>query len=193
MSTGRPAATVTSTPSSRGPARSGDARLTDPPPICRYDAGKPNRFDARRQRLQRRPDSRSLSHPLVTLQPMELIVVVVVLIVALGAVLAVRAAVDTVVSVADQQLGTRTEAGTRELALHRDAIGDRLDAMGGELARVNELVGAMQRERSQQHGELLAGLRETLRTTGELANTANALRQALASPKARGQWGERMA
>jgi len=124
---------------------------------------------------------------------MELIVVVVVLIVALAAVIAVRAAVDTVVSVADQQLGTRTEAGTRELALHRDAIGDRLDAMGGELARVNELVGAMQRERSQQHGELLEGLRETLRTTGELANTTNALRQALASPKARGQWGERMA
>ena len=115
---------------------------------------------------------------------MELIVVVVVLIVALAAVIAVRAAVDTVVSVADQQLGTRTEAGTRELALHRDAIGDRLDAMGGELARVNELVGAMQRERSLQHGELLEGLRETLRTTGELANTTNALRQALASPKA---------
>ena len=124
---------------------------------------------------------------------MELIVVVVVLIVALAAVIAVRAAVDTVVSVADQQLGTRTEAGTRELALHRDAIGDRLDAMGGELARVNDLVGAMQRERSLQHGELLEGLRETLRTTGELATTTNALRQALASPKARGQWGERMA
>jgi DNA recombination protein RmuC len=124
---------------------------------------------------------------------MELIVVVVVLIVALAAVIAVRAAVDTVVHVADQQLGTRTEAGTRELALHRDAIGDRLDAMGGELARVNELVGAMQRERSLQHGELLEGLRETLRTTGELASTTNALRQALASPKARGQWGERMA
>jgi len=124
---------------------------------------------------------------------MELIVVVVVLIVALAAVIAVRAAVDTVVSVADQQLGSRTDAGTRELALHRHAIGDRLDVMGNELARVNELVGAMQRERSLQHGELLEGLRETLRTTGELANTTNALRQALASPKARGQWGERMA
>ena len=124
---------------------------------------------------------------------MELLVVVVVLIVALAAVIAVRAAVDTVVSVADQQLGSRTEAGSRELALHRHAIGDRLDAMGGELARVNDLVGAMQRERSLQHGELLEGLRETLRTTGELANTTNALRQALASPKARGQWGERMA
>jgi DNA recombination protein RmuC len=124
---------------------------------------------------------------------MELVVVVVVLIVALAAVVAVRGAVDTVVSVAGEQLGTRTEAGTRELALHREAIADRLAVMGGELARVSDLVGSMQRERSQQHGQLLEGLRETVRTTGELATTTHALRQALASPKARGQWGERMA
>jgi DNA recombination protein RmuC len=37
------------------------------------------------------------------------------------------------------------------------------------------------------------GLRETLRTTTELAGTTQALRATLASPKARGQWGERMA
>ncbi len=124
---------------------------------------------------------------------MELVVVVVVLLVGLAAVVAVRAAVDTVVAMAGEQLGTRTEAGTRELALHREAIADRLDAMGGELARVNDLVGTLQRERAQQHGQLLEGLRETVRTTGELASTTQALRHALASPKARGQWGERMA
>ena len=124
---------------------------------------------------------------------MELVVVVVVVLIALVAVHAVRTAAASVVSVTSEQLGTRTEAGTRELALHRDAIGDRLDAMGGELARVNELVTAMQHERARQHGELVAGLRETVRTTTELAGTTQALRQALASPKARGQWGERMA
>ena len=134
-----------------------------------------------------------MSHPVAIMQDMELVVVVVVLIVGLVAVHAVRVAVASVVSVTTEQLGTRTEAGTRELALHRDAIGERLDAMGGELARVNELVGAMQRERALQHGELLQGLRETVRTTGELASTTQALREALASPKARGQWGERMA
>jgi DNA recombination protein RmuC len=124
---------------------------------------------------------------------MELVVVVVVLIVAFVAVHAVRAAVASVVSVTTEQLGTRTEAGTRELALHREAIAERLQAMGGELARVNDLVATMQRERALQHGELLEGLRETVRTTGELATTTQALREALASPKARGQWGERMA
>src|SRR3954447_12862459 len=138
-------------------------------------------------------DGASLSHPLVTLELMELIVVVIVLIIGLVAVHAVRAAVASVVSVTTEQLGTRTEAGTRELALHRDAIGERVEAMGGELARVNDLVATMQRERAQQHGELVQGLRESLRTTSELATTTRALREALASPKARGQWGERMA
>jgi DNA recombination protein RmuC len=55
------------------------------------------------------------------------------------------------------------------------------------------LVGALQRDRAAQHGELVQGLRDTLRTTTELAGTTQALREALASPKARGQWGERMA
>jgi DNA recombination protein RmuC len=104
-----------------------------------------------------------------------------------------RTTVDTVVAVAGQQLGQRAEAGARELDLHRDAIGHQLDAMGTELHRVNELVATMRNERAEQHGQLVQGLKETLRTTGELASTTRALREALASPKARGQWGERMA
>ena len=105
----------------------------------------------------------------------------------------VRAAVESVVAIAGDQLGVRAEAGARELSLHRDAIGERLTSMACELTRVSELVGTLQRDRAAQHGELVQGLRETLRTTTELAGTTQALRTALASPKARGQWGERMA
>ncbi len=105
----------------------------------------------------------------------------------------VRAAVDGVVAIAGDQLGVRVEAGAREMAVHKDAISERLSSMGDELARVSDLVGALQRDRATQHGELVQGLRETLRTTNELAGTTQALRTALASPKARGQWGERMA
>jgi DNA recombination protein RmuC len=105
----------------------------------------------------------------------------------------VRSAVETVVAIAGDQLGVRAEAGARELSLHRDAIGERLTSMGDELNRVSELVGALQRERAQQHGQLVQGLEATLRSTTELAATTQALRAALANPKARGQWGERMA
>src|SRR5262245_37831715 len=59
----------------------------------------------------------------------------------------VRAAIDTVVTVAGDQLGARAAAGARELSLHRDAIGERLTSMGDELTRVSELVGALQRDR----------------------------------------------
>ena len=112
----------------------------------------------------------------------------------------VRAAVDSVVAVADQQLGQRAGAGTRELELRSHAfeqkavaIDEQLKAMGGQLQRVGDLVTTMQRERAEQHGQLAAGLAEAIRTTSDLAGTTQALRQALASPKARGQWGERMA
>src|SRR5207253_1690099 len=84
--------------------------------------------------------------------------------------------------VADQQLGLRNEA-----------IGQQLADMGGELRRVGDLVTCLQRERAEQHGQVITGLEQALRSTNELATTTQALRQALASPKARGQWGERMA
>ena len=105
----------------------------------------------------------------------------------------VRAAVESALCVADQQLGQRTESGTRELAMRNEVIGRQLADMGGELRRVADLVSSLQRERAEQHGQVVAGLEQTLRTTSELATTTQALRHALASPKARGQWGERMA
>lgn len=105
----------------------------------------------------------------------------------------VRAAVESALGVADQQLSARTEAGARELDLRSDAIGQQLASMGHELRRVGELVHTLQRDRAEQHGQVVAGLQQTLQTASELAVTTNALRHALASPKARGQWGERMA
>jgi DNA recombination protein RmuC len=94
----------------------------------------------------------------------------------------VRAALESTVGMADQQLGLRN-----------DAIGQQLTGMGTELRRVGDLVTMLQRDRAEQHGQVVAGLEQALRTTTELATTTQALRHALASPKARGQWGERMA
>lgn len=94
----------------------------------------------------------------------------------------VRAALESSFGAADQHLGQRSEA-----------IGRQLSELGGELRRVSELVTGLRRERAEQHGKVVAGLEQTLRTTTELASTTNALRQALASPKSRGRWGERMA
>jgi DNA recombination protein RmuC len=102
-------------------------------------------------------------------------------------------AVESVLAVAGDRLGQHAEAGQRELELRSESIGRQLADMTGQLQRVGDLVSTLQRERAQQHGQLVEGLSETARTTAALADTAQSLRQALASPKARGQWGERMA
>ena len=68
-----------------------------------------------------------------------------------------------------------------------------LRSLSDELGRVTAVVSRLEIDRSRQHGELAAQLRATVEQTASLASTAGALRQVLANPKARGQWGERIA
>ncbi|CAN5141017.1 hypothetical protein BH24ACT1_BH24ACT1_01480 [soil metagenome] len=90
--------------------------------------------------------------------------------------------VDTVVAVADERLGAT-----------REVIDVQLRGLSGELRRMSETVTRLEAERGRQHGELAAQLRTTVDQTARLTSTAGALRDVLANPKARGQWGERMA
>ena len=62
-----------------------------------------------------------------------------------------------------------------------------------ELRHVSDLVSTLRNERAEQDGRFTSGLNHTLEATAKLADTTQFLREALASPKARGQWGERMA
>ena len=63
----------------------------------------------------------------------------------------------------------------------------------GELAALRDQVARLQEVVSRSHGEVRAQLAATGEQTARLTTTASALREVLASPKARGQWGERMA
>ncbi len=92
------------------------------------------------------------------------------------------ALVDTVVAVADQRLGATS-----------GLIDGQLRSLSAELGRMTETVTRLEADRSRQHGELTSQLRATVDQTASLTSTAAALREVLASPKARGQWGERMA
>ena len=116
----------------------------------------------------------------------------------------VQAAVASVVDVAGEQLGSRTAAADQALrerqeaisaALQdeRSAVGDELRETRRQLDAMGKLVGELRVERAEQQGRLEEGLAEAVRSTAQLAGTTDALRQALASTKARGQWGERMA
>jgi DNA recombination protein RmuC len=62
-----------------------------------------------------------------------------------------------------------------------------------DLAGVRAELGRLQESVARSHGELRQQLTSTNEQTALLTSTASALREVLASPKARGQWGERMA
>jgi len=73
------------------------------------------------------------------------------------------------------------------------SVEQQVRSVSGELQRVADLVAALQTDRAAQHGELVTRLAEASRQSQALSETTQSLRQSLASPKARGQWGERMA
>lgn len=104
-----------------------------------------------------------------------------------------RATLDTVVSVASSKLGDQLEAGRFVLNREREQVSAQVDGVESELRRVADLVATLQKERAEQNGQLTTGLSQALAATTSLANTTNSLREALASSRARGQWGERMA
>jgi DNA recombination protein RmuC len=110
---------------------------------------------------------------------------------------AVQAALQQAAVLNRQQLDAGLTAGQRELAARHEQAEARLDLVErrvrDELGRLGELVQQLGRH----HAASLRGVEATLaahaETTAALAGTTQGLREALASPKARGQWGERMA
>ncbi len=102
-------------------------------------------------------------------------------------------ALDTVLSVASSKLGDQLEAGKQVIDREHTVVSEQVAHLQGELRRVGDLVTSLQQERAEQNGRLTNGLEQALAVTSTLADTTRSLREALASPKARGQWGERMA
>ena len=105
----------------------------------------------------------------------------------------VQAAVSSVVEVAGDKLGTQVESGSRDLDRREAQIGERVEGMNTELRQVREMVAGLRRDKAEQHTQLVTRLEEASRSSGELAQVTGQLREALANPRTRGSWGERMA
>ncbi len=105
----------------------------------------------------------------------------------------VRDAVDLVLDLAADKLGDSVAAGTRELDLRSSAFSSQVADVKAELTRLDQLVSSLHTASAEQHGTLVENLRQVTATNASLAQHTDALRRALASPKQRGQWGERMA
>ena len=100
------------------------------------------------------------------------------------------AAVDRLVA---ERVGGVTEVVGERVGSMSRSLGQHVTSMGGELQELRSLVGQLQKERAQQHGQLVESLQSATAQQRALTETTQQLREALASPQARGQWGERMA
>ena len=110
---------------------------------------------------------------------------------------AVQAALAQVAVMGREQLGAESAAVTADLAAKKDVIESRLGQMQSEVRaemdRMITLVGQLGESTSQRFGQVDSSLKAHAEITQHLSMTTQGLREALASPNNRGQWGERMA
>jgi len=89
------------------------------------------------------------------------------------------------------QLGNKDLEGKKQLI--DQTLGAMNKSIQDDLQKVHALITDFERDRESKFGELTSQLKATAEQTAKLQETTNSLRSALASTKARGQWGERMA
>jgi len=94
---------------------------------------------------------------------------------------------------AKARLESEREVGVKELEGKKGLIDQQLQRMTAELDNVSKLMKELEKDRVEKFGELSSHLKVVGEQTRVLTQTTNTLREALASSKARGQWGERMA
>jgi DNA recombination protein RmuC len=94
---------------------------------------------------------------------------------------------------ANTALSGQAQAGAGELESRKRLIEQTVDSMKSDLKRVEEMVTAFERDRTQKYGELANQLRVTAEQTGKLQEVTGKLQTSLANSRLRGQWGERMA
>ena len=101
--------------------------------------------------------------------------------------------IDTVMKLGKEKLESEREINIKELESKKGLIDQQLHNMKDELEKVSKLVKDFEKDREHKFGKLSKQLEEAGKQTTELINTTGTLREALASSKVRGQWGERMA
>ena len=94
---------------------------------------------------------------------------------------------------ANETLSKQSQVGEKELEGKKKLIDQTFEAMKVDLQKVEKLVTDFEKDREQKFGEIASQLKYAAQETLRLQETTGQLREALASTKARGQWGERMA
>jgi DNA recombination protein RmuC len=123
---------------------------------------------------------------------------VVILVVALvirrpGAAVDLKQASDHLLTLAEQRLQLAAQAGTADLDNKKQLIDQQLKAVKEDLEKVTTLVHSIEKDREAKFGELTTRIKTLGEQATNLTAATSTLREALANPHARGQWGERIA
>ncbi len=100
---------------------------------------------------------------------------------------------DEFLKLAKTRLEGQTVAGSEQLESKKKLIDAALQTMTIKLTELTNLTQTIDKARHESAGAIKAELARTTDATSKLRETAGHLREALASPQRRGQWGERMA
>lgn len=114
---------------------------------------------------------------------------------------AIHAATEQMAMMGREQFGALArqaqQRSSAELGAKKDVIDSRLDQVHSEMRTELGQLGAMVRQlaetSAEKFGQVDRSLRSHAEVTSTLSESARSLREAMASPTARGQWGERMA
>jgi len=127
---------------------------------------------------------------------------VVVLVVVVLLVLIIRrpgAAVDLnqasahLLTLAEQRLKLAAQAGAADLDTKKQLIDQQVQAVKTELEKVTTLVHGIEKDRETKFAELATKIKVLGEQAVDLTTATSTLREALSNPRARGQWGERIA
>ena len=96
-------------------------------------------------------------------------------------------------TLARETLATQTQTGVSELDTKKKLIDQTLESIKSDLQKVEQAVAAFDNKRDTSFTAINEQLKNTAEQTSKLQVTTGKLQEALASTRARGQWGERMA
>ena len=94
---------------------------------------------------------------------------------------------------AKAKLDAEREAGEKDLGTKKALIDQQLQRMNTELENVTNFMQGLEKDRVEKFGVLASQLKTAGEQTAALVQVTATIREALASTKVRGQWGERMA
>lgn len=97
---------------------------------------------------------------------------------------------ESFLQLAMQNLEKERETAKGDLDKKHQAIGELVGPLREQLARYEQQMGLMEKERNQSYGKLLEQVTKLDLTQKNLERETSHLVQALRSPKVRGQWGE---